>query len=554
MAYKSKYWRDFGHSSTLGQLYVYYERLNAADESLENKKLYEVAKGQLAIVRDHAKELGQSADGMRALAKAEASKEQALLSQVFGKELKIDLSDDRSVKELVDLVNEMMNLKEVYERNIATIKNSKGQKSVISFFPTYYLRALTSHWNQISEETVAKARSSKKGFGYCLQEVLTKMNESVLVPEAVDDMLTANPELGSLPLSMKDAYQELVKALQDPAKANHLYQELIKIYQLDKVVSDIKNQLASNKQASNRKNITEVLLSKRQRKSKKGVANPLYTQLGPRAGLTLEEIENLTLDLLMGENGFAVRTGQTGIKADNILTIGFDPSGVQEELETLEGVSRKANIEAFERFYQKTREFNSGFIVYFNDKNYSLNADFERRFGFSAGAPISAQTYYDVTRKVSKNARTFTGAILQTLRGAIGDSKLKDDLSAAMAQEVAVMLFDDYQTIGDEFKQGQVNAIHIMNLGNVKIPLSVFLEMFARAIENIEKDPEALVHVDIESPEILYKTTAEQIRAQEMAGQGPFWAWREQRKAALQETQISYHFWKEFSSFVRQFL
>lgn len=554
MAYKSKFWRDFGHSNTLGQLYVYYERLNDADESPENKKLYEVAKGQLAIARDRAKELGKSADGMRTLAKAELSKEQALLSQVFGKDLQVDLSDNRSVKELTDLINETLNIREVYERNIATIKNSKGQKSVISFFPTYYTRALDRHWDEISDKTVEMARTSKKGFGVCLQTILSRMNEAILVPEAVNDMLTADPELGSLPPEMKNAYQSIIKALEDPAKANHLYQELIRIYQLDKLVGDIKDKLANNKQASNRKNIQDVILSKRQRKSKKGVANPLYTQMGPRAGLTLEEFEGLASDAIFGENGTNIRSGRVGIKADNILLLGIDPEPVQEELDAINEVSRKENIEAFERLNEKLKNVKSGFIVYFNDKNYSLNADFERRFGFSAGAPISAQTYYDVTRKVSKNARTFTGAILQTLRGAIGDSKLKEDLSGAMAQEIAVMLFDDYQTIGDGFKNGQVNSIHIMNLGNVKIPLSVFLEMFARAIENLEKDPEALVYVDIESPEILYKTPAEQALAQQLAGQEAFWAWREQRKTALQEVQISYHFWKEFSSFVRQFL
>ena len=244
------------------------------------------------------------------------------------------------------------------------------------------------------------------------------------------------------------------------------------------------------------------------------------------------------------------------MKADNILTIGIDDGIIDEwleEISQISGSSRKDNLERIEKLQELTKGVNEGFIVYSNDKNWTLNKDFRDQFGFPAGTAISAQSYYDVTRKVNKNARTFVGLMLNTIQGAImGTDAAREDLSKAMATDIAVMLFDDYQTIGDFRKQTGPKAIHIMNLGNIMVPLSVFLTMLANAVERAETDVDDFVKVVITTPEIEFKDYAAQKAwmANPTEGYDKKSAWSYQRDEALKKTRVSVNFLKEFRAFI----
>jgi hypothetical protein len=79
----------------------------------------------------------------------------------------------------------------------------------------------------------------------------------------------------------------------------------------------------------------------------------------------------------------------------------------------------------------------------------------------------------------------------------------KAEFEKLLAQDVAYMLFDDFTTIGNVSSSG--NAIHVMNLNGIMMPLSVFLSMLADAIESVkEEDLRRLVNVSINAPAILY--------------------------------------------------
>ena len=60
---------------------------------------------------------------------------------------------------------------------------------------------------------------------------------------------------------------------------------------------------------------------------------------------------------------------------------------------------------------------------------------------------------------IEKNIDTFVGAMMQLGEGAIGDSR-EQAFERIIAQNIAYLLFDDFDTIGDSSS----NAIHIMNL------------------------------------------------------------------------------------------
>lgn len=552
MAQRGKEWQNLGRSRTLSQLYVYYERLNDPDESPENKALYASATDSLARIKDNAIELSKSSDLIHGLAQKEAEKEQKFVSEQLGQKFRVDFKDHASIKYFIETLNSITHIREVYERNIATIKNSKGQKSVISFFPTYYIHALDNHWEEISQKTSALFGKDNRPIDECLQEAIDSINDSVLIPEAVHEMLQAKPELASLPDEMQNAYKEVLQILENPNNANPFYQKLKSIYQLDKLTEQIKASLFQTNKQATLATFEKSLLSHRKKTSGKGVANPLLSQLGARGGLTLEAFEELVLKSFVEKNGgIAFNAGGHNFKVDNVAVYGIDPTPFQEVFEATGKDIRKADIEANERLYQKVRG-KKGTVLYYTDKNYSLNEDFERRFGFSAGAPISAETYDYVMGKIAHGANSFTGAILQTAKGAIGGEDLKKDLSGAMAQQVAMMLFSDYQTIGDGVDSGGLDVLHLMNLGGVVIPFSVFLEMFAQAIDDAQKDPTDFVKVDISSPVILYPTKESQLIGQ--AGGGPMVAWRKQREDALARTKISFHFWKTFRQFVIDYL
>ena len=81
----------------------------------------------------------------------------------------------------------------------------------------------------------------------------------------------------------------------------------------------------------------------------------------------------------------------------------------------------------------------------------------------------------------------------------------KAEFEMLIAQDVAYMLFDDFTTIGNMSSGG--NAIHIMNLNGIMMPLSVVLTLLANAIESINEDNiRRIVNVTIKAPAILYPT------------------------------------------------
>jgi hypothetical protein len=67
------------------------------------------------------------------------------------------------------------------------------------------------------------------------------------------------------------------------------------------------------------------------------------------------------------------------------------------------------------------------------------------------------------------------------------------------------MLFDDFTTIGN-FSSTGGNAIHVMNLNGIMIPMSVILTLLADAIESLnEEEVRRIVNVKIKAPKILWE-------------------------------------------------
>lgn len=550
----SQYWRQYDNSKRFSKLDVFYNYLGSDPQSSVLASLKSQALNSFENHLNNVMQVSKNVEPYRRMAEYEKEKELALLSQVFNRDLQINLQDSKDVKTLIDALNSVLNIKKVYERNMKTLELSKGgRKSVISFFPTYFLQVWDERWRDIYNATCATFFTG----GITLEEALKKEIDNVvddITITAIERMLSAKAEMKVMREEEKynTAYSELLNAIRNvPKYRNEILERIRSIYQLDKISEGIAKELKGENQRVTRSQIGKKL--------KTSAKKPISFKSGSRGGYTLEAIEKMSFNLIAEslEEGRAVHTGQMGnMKADNMLIIGVDSSIIDkwlEEISQTSGSSRKDNLERIEKLQELTKGVNEGFIVYSNDKNWTLNQAFRDQFGFPAGSAISAQSYYDVTRKVNKNARTFVGLMLNTIQGAImGTDAAREDLAKAIATDIAVMLFDDYQTIGDFRKQTGPKAIHIMNLGNIMVPLSVFLTMLANAVERAETDVDDFVKVVITTPEIEFKDYAAQKTwmANPTKGYDKRSAWSYQRDEALKKTRISVNFLKEFRAFI----
>ena len=531
---------------TLAELFVFYDRL-ATDFGGINIDLYNAAKNSFDVVSTEIGNIIQSGAIIRKIGENEAKKEQNLLKYIFNANITVDFTNKDSIKQFVDALNKYLNLKEVYERNVFLIANSKGKKSVISFFPTYFLKVWDRRWEDISKKIeVAIDGKEKENILEIIKEIVHPEIEDI-IPIAIKEMFEAERELKkTMPEEMKNAYKQLIDVIGTVNQAGSLAHRIAQIYQLDRISEFL----------------TEAIKEGKNEEEKiKGIKKTAKANTAQKGRLSLEAIENTVFNMIAdglhgqikGVHVYYSGKKETGFKADNIISFGIDPEIIQEALETNEAVSRERNKKLFDELGEKLKNIKDGYIVYSSDKNYTYNKGFEERGGFKAEG-ISLETYQHIMKYTVRNARTFVGTILQTAEGAIGDPRLKEDLEKAMAQDVAYFLFDDFKTIGNEVGAGDTSAIHVMNLNGVLIPLSLFLIMFANAIEEEVGNPEDYVKVDISVPAIEFKTQEEQQEWQRREGKTSFDAWTYQRGKALAESKIEVHFLRSFKSFITQFL
>lgn len=558
MAYNSVYWKSYDRSNIFSQRDVFYNYLGKDPENADLAMLKNVALNSFDRHLNNVMQVSKNVEPYRRIAEYEKEKELALLREVFGQELTISLDKPQDAKMLIEALNSTLNIKEIYERNVEMLELSiGGRKSVISFFPTYFIQAWNDRWKEIYDATVKTFSSGKK---ITLEEALQKeinIRLDSITADAIERMFQAEPEMKAMrgeDSQHKEAYKQLLNAFQNmPRYRNELVEQIRSIYKIDELSKAISEDI---------KDKGHLTKQKIEKKLKTSPRTPIQFQTGRRGGLTLEAIEHLTFELVgdaleaKGISAKAIHTGNIGfMKNDNILALDINTGLIDEWMEDIainnKGSSRKENIDRMRKLHELVENLDEGFLVYSSDKNYTLNKDFRDKFGFPAGSSISMNSFYEATRNVNKNAKTFVGLVVNTIEGAImGNDSAREKLSEAMATDFAMMMFDDYQTLGDFRGKKGVKVIHIMNLDNIMIPLSVFLTMLANAVECAETDVDDFVKVVITTPEIEFKNHDEQIKWELDNDETSSSAWSYQRKEALRKTRISVNFFKEFRDFI----
>ena len=544
MATPTQFQKKYERSKSLADMYVYYERLKQDGYT----QLYYTVKKNLGIQRGSLKELQKTSENLRRMGAIEKAKETAFIQKIFHKPISVDFDNRKSVKEFIDVLNEAMNFKDLYKRNLQLLLKTDKQKTTISYFPSYFIQAWNAYSDILWEKVASEFERTGRSLDMIFEEQLKK-DMNFLVVDSIERMFRAQPELGQEAQQYADAYKALLGNIGTIDTPGSLAQQFKDIYKLDALGDSLKKALKTEKEKISLESYKKAGESKKFKDS-------LKIQQGQRGGIALEAIENLCVQVIsqMKINGKveAIRGGGYGIKSDNMYLYGIDSEPIVDVLERIKDTDREHNIEKAEEINKYLRTLDDGFIVYSNAKNYTMSTKFFKEAGFSAGAEISAQTYLEVMKKVNKNVRTFIGVMINSMKDAVGENMdLYDIVCQNLAQDIAMMLFDDYETVGKDLQKTGVKSIHIMDLNGVFLPLSFFFDLMARAIDEIGKTPEELVKVEYRTPKKIKYDTNKEIQQACARGEAP---WASQKEEALRDTKISYHFLKDFRDILSQYM
>lgn len=531
-----------GHAKSLSQLYVFYKRLNTDGYY---PKLGEYVSNACSRILGQTQKYKADSSAVRAQAQAELAKEKALLVQKFGVNINFDYyQSGKDFKEIIDALNATLNLKKIYERNLQLIKTTKGMKGVYTWYPTYFMHAWEEYWPKIESDFESRFKRGGEA-GVILSEVL-----DIYIPDicvlGIEKMFDGpKVEASGVDPQLKDAYKALISQIGTVQQAGSVANQIYNAYQL----GELKTSLMESLQVTNGRIYASEIKPK--------VSQIVSKDIHSRGGLSMEAMENAVFSLvaegLSGIPGItvseAIHSGKTKMKADNILTININSDIVAKALEQA-GANRDKNIKALSELGTKIGELDDGFIVYSSDKNYTLNEDFS---GYDAGSlGTSAESFLSNIYKNSSSMNTLIGAIQQLGEGAMMQGQ-RAEFEELLAQDMAYMLFDDYSTIGQVSTGGQ--AIHIMNLNGIMMPMSVILTLLADAIDSLETfgsdSVRRIVSVHINAPAILYPYQEDQNAAHPDDSMA---AWNEQRQHALKNTKISASFLKSFKDIISLYL
>lgn len=512
-------------SRSLSSHYVYYSRLK--QDGFNN--LHDAVLGHMRTAKNEAEQSRVDTTFLRAQADMERQKELNLIERVTGiRPSAKHWGEDAD--NIIDAINLALSLKDIYKRSYTTIVESvageKGTqgKGIYSFFGGYLQSAIRTLWPDFASRTKLEDL-----LGPRQEDIILSWLQNEVLQLAIKEMLSGRTEVERLneDPAMRNAYQELLGIVGKFNQKGSFAAEMADIFDLETVAREVAALI----------DIGNVTNKPGGIKSLTGETRLQYT----RGGYTLEAIQDLITEAVQQKKGIKgghARVGQFNAKADNIATIGIDYSRVEEYLAQKDLGRRKENVEAFRALGKHLEDFSDGFIIYTSAKNYTINEGFKERGGFSAGEPLSFETYAAIMKNAHFNVDVFIGAMEQLAKGAVGQDMDRRDYAHIISKNIAYLLFDDFDVEGAGLQNGP-QSIHIMNLNGVLVPISSILYALADAIES-NKGINNIVKTTLHIPEIAFKSKEDQ-RSWEAENPGKS-AWEEQRKLMLQKATIETHF------------
>ena len=555
-------------SEPMNGRYVYYNRLNT-DESndINLRAIYAGAMSSLNRVLTSSADLTSMAAYFSQLAAVETQKEQDLLRSKFHVKLNYGGYEDGELyaKELIDAVNSTMQIRAVYERNRDIIKQTQGQKQIISWFSSEFQKK----WDANIETYMNDIINTIFGRGHTIpfNKIESKLKEEInkAVYEMAEDVIFhffgeaekesgLNSDFSPEGHKYKDAYKPLLREIKKyQNQDNPLILSLIHSTGLDKIADKLSASISS---ATNNKAYKENL-----KHIDKNLSNFLKIKVHSIGGLNAEDLEAYMAPIAITKSFgrsyahmvMGYQTGATGMKPDCVYAIDVKYNQIDKWLQKNTFGTREKDVAAAEALNKIMEdEFDTkGFLIYSNIKNQG-GKNFK---GFSAGSDIKLSTFtamLDAAHLPQHNRKLMVGVAMQAGKGAIGQDHI-DDIRMTFARAVAAFLFDDFTVIGQKQIHG-AQSIHILDLNGVYTPLSFYLWLIARACEDANTEElNRLVNIQIHAPNILFPTQESQQEWQDKNSATPSMAWIYQSETAYTKTTIEVHFMKNFKKIIESF-
>lgn len=212
-------------------------------------------------------------------------------------------------------------------------------------------------------------------------------------------------------------------------------------------------------------------------------------------------------------------------------------------------------------------KLNNTFIVYNSSKSYTLSDSFRK---FHAGGKRSLEILPELFENAqicnSQKAREFIYKVYNTAKYAIYQdqrAELTENMKQTIMSAMANLLFDDWQTIGEENMQGGAQCIHTLDLEGIQIPLSIFLKATGNAMNETLQNAQRFFKIDLH----IIKSAKEEW-AQEggtIVSSGSWGhkgdataaihqAWQEQAQWAAEESYFTASFYSNFKTIIKNYL
>lgn len=549
------------------------------------------------------------------VANKELKKEQNFLKTIFGVQINewdyAAATSEKDIKDLLDSLNTFLNVPDVYQRCINRIKVEQRDDGATSqivkitiaeFFPTYFepLRKryiegnqkgsirnlLLEYWENLPQNGIITQRKLKEFYNYA-DKVIEEKTEQV-IRLAIKKMFESSDFNKGFKKHMQERFGDDTQAYKvmldwiDSTESQlggskSFYQTVYDAYKFKDFKKELKNGIKGsftlNKKLPNyiNKSFTEKGIGATTTATG-DVSEKLIELLTDSAYKTATETLRASGKISHNYEIKSLQTGKKGTKPDVVFVYEEKDTSeisniVQEAYNNLgkdkiigdENSKRVENIEAHEKLNENLKKANSGYLIYTNAKNYTINENFK---GFHSGSKINLETFKNIMHTLNKTDEeldTFIGTIVNTINGAIGYKlQIKSKLERYLATDIAYFLFDDFTTIGEDLTSDSVNKLHLMNLDGIYIPLSFILYLLYKSflqVENgkINKDISEYASATITPDPEGIKYPYGYIDDNGVFTEGKWGkeAWEKQKEYAFFNTRVGLSFLKSFRDIIK---
>lgn len=536
--------------------YVYYQGLQVTRPALYSAAVSRVSAVSAGLQSEEV--YTSTISNLKALARNEASKEIALLVNVFGQEAASLPLNENTYPEILKGINAAMNMKGAVERALYRMnnlkkKNGESANSAITpdnFFSDYFLTA----WNKNLPDLRDRLASAAGQFALETHQLISedfKFKAVDMVEETLDKSVqdAIRALANSKVFNSKDSddaneldgvYKDLVQSMGSIQQGGTLAHSLYVKYGLDKFMDTMMEQIGRARKA---KTISKKPFSRKQMekilpKRNGGAHNRIRGEAHEDfMKAIIEQVTSNVSNGFKGGRGSVLSTGATKMKADLVIEYGLDMSSLQnavnseKNLENVEdaGEIRKVSLERGKNIINELSKVNDSFVVMMSAKDYGKSTISSMQ-GFHGG-DYSLDNIGALEQYVP-NMRNVVFAVMNAGEGAVGANL--DGVAASIAGAIGHLLFDDVATIGQDMTGVGGRSIHLFSLNGILVPLSFFLSQTAAAMEGMSV--QQMVKVKI-------KPAATHYPQYEPANEGE---WAKERDMTLAQAKISVNFFARF--------